>query len=97
MASLVLVPEGVRQRRAAESVHDGGESRPYLASTPVSSAFAARHIHNGQRCGKLTQHYARKPGSPATPPAAIAPLGQKLLCKVQRQICIYFSQLMNSF
>jgi hypothetical protein len=97
MASQILAPEEVRQRRAAESAHDGGESRPHLASTPVSSAFAARHIHNGQRCSKHTQHYARKPGSPATPPAAATPLGQKLLCTVQRQICIYFSQLMNSF
>jgi hypothetical protein len=87
----------VRQRRAAESVLDVGENRFHRASTPVSSAFAAGQIETGQRCGRDTQHCARKPGSFVTLTSAAAILARNLLCTVQRQICTYFSQPMNSF
>jgi hypothetical protein len=87
----------VRQSRAAESVHDVGQRRSHTASTPVSSAFAAGRTDKDQRCGRDTQHCARKPGSFATPPSAAAILDRDLLCTMQRQICIYFSQSMNLF
>jgi hypothetical protein len=54
-------------------------------SITVNDAASTRNITQENR------------GSPATPSAAAAPLGRKLLCTVQRQICIYFNQLMNSF
>jgi hypothetical protein len=97
VASQISRPEEVRQRRAAESVLDVGENRFHPVSTPVSSAFAAGHIKTGQRCGKGTQHCTRKPGPFVTPTATAVILARNLLCTVQRQICTYFSQSMNSF
>jgi hypothetical protein len=39
----------------------------------------------------------KKTGVAGNPARGGHALDQKLLCTVQRQICIYFSQLMNSF
>jgi hypothetical protein len=62
------------------------------APTPVSVAFAARHIRMGQQCGSSAQQSPRKASGFRHPARDGGVASRNLLCTVQRQICLFFAQ-----